>query len=364
MALCWVVDCDLLDLYVQHMDETMKTIVYQKSHVKSLARGRNKRDTVVPAFYKFGNFKKQRLEVDEDWEQQMADKKSVGQEPEIVFIEKDDGLDFENARETNLDSKHFETLGEVSTERNSELKQQTEKRKKIHHPAKDDGLETKNPAEETVDSDEDFELIVTTTERIESSSEVQRLPESSYREATDMGGQSPGEELELKVLEEAFNEERETNSVAEIETDVDLDVELVNQPENSLGENNGWNPPLKRNPKALGGLVPKKYAPGMKDVKLRRKLTGEESTFPMRTKRSARKPRFSRREELDDDGLVVLEWDPTDEEIVTFRVTAKTLGYVGIGFNEKSHMKGADILLAWIDNHNGHVNLLVSEMRR
>ncbi|EFN82135.1 MOXD1-like protein 1, partial [Harpegnathos saltator] len=68
--------------------------------------------------------------------------------------------------------------------------------------------------------------------------------------------------------------------------------------------------------------------------------------------------RFIRYEVLDEDGDVILEWDPLDEEEVTFKVTARTLGYVGIGFNEKTYMKGADILLAWVDDHTGAVNLL------
>ena len=69
---------------------------------------------------------------------------------------------------------------------------------------------------------------------------------------------------------------------------------------------------------------------------------------------------FSRSEKLDEDGDVVLEWDPTDDENVTFRVTAKTLGYVGLGFNDKGHMMGADIVLAWVDDHTHVPTLLVS----
>lgn len=68
---------------------------------------------------------------------------------------------------------------------------------------------------------------------------------------------------------------------------------------------------------------------------------------------------FSRRELLDEDGDVLLEWDPRDEEIVTFRVTAKTLGYVSIGFNDKSNLKGADILVAWVDDATGAANVVV-----
>ena len=54
-----------------------------------------------------------------------------------------------------------------------------------------------------------------------------------------------------------------------------------------------------------------------------------------------------------------MEWDPTNNDIVVFKVTAKTLGYFGIGFNDKNHMKNADIIIGWIDDQTGSVNLLV-----
>lgn len=68
---------------------------------------------------------------------------------------------------------------------------------------------------------------------------------------------------------------------------------------------------------------------------------------------------FLRRERLDEDGDVVLEWDPRNEEIVTFRVTAKTLGYVSLGFNDRSSLKGADILMAWVDDATGMAHVVV-----
>ncbi|XP_044590094.1 MOXD1 homolog 1-like [Cotesia glomerata] len=69
---------------------------------------------------------------------------------------------------------------------------------------------------------------------------------------------------------------------------------------------------------------------------------------------------FTRHEVLDDLGDVLLEWDISGEDVVTFRVTARTKGYVGIGFNDNGHMKGADIILTWVDDHSGVVNLLDS----
>ncbi|CAD6217159.1 GSCOCG00004699001-RA-CDS, partial [Cotesia congregata] len=69
---------------------------------------------------------------------------------------------------------------------------------------------------------------------------------------------------------------------------------------------------------------------------------------------------FTRHEVLDDLGDVLLEWDISGEDVGYFRVTARTKGYVGIGFNDNGHMKGADIILTWVDDHSGVVNLLVN----
>lgn len=124
-------------------------------------------------------------------------------------------------------------------------------------------------------------------------------------------------------------------------------------------------PDFKRTPK-LRGRTPKKYFSFMEkpaeNAREAQKSRVKQETMKTngRTKRSTKIPKLTRYEKLDEDGDVVLEWDPSDDEEVIFKVTARTLGYVGIGFNEKSHMKGADILLAWVDDHTGVVNLLVS----
>lgn len=380
LTLCWAVECDLLDLYVQHMDETMKTIAYQKNHVKNLARGRNKRNAPLldqvadeeASFYKYGNFKKQKLEVDEGWYEGTK-------EPKKIFIEKDDGLDFHNKQEQNLDSGHYEIVGNekivgfnipIDTELEPKEKHKGKGKKVLLK--KDDGLAAENAAEESDHAIEDFELLEQEqSETLESGQEFS--PEfNAGQESTTNVLESAYEAIDMDDEEVPASAPVEGNSVSEvtprdpeIEEDVNLDFEMVNQPEDTSGEKtSGWNPSLKRNPKAIGGRTPKKYAPTEKYLKFRQKVTNVTTKTgdltSIRTKRSAKTPRFLRREELDDDGHVILEWDPTDDEIVVFRVTAKTLGYVGIGFNDKSHMKGADILLAWIDNHNGDVNLLVS----
>ena len=56
---------------------------------------------------------------------------------------------------------------------------------------------------------------------------------------------------------------------------------------------------------------------------------------------------FSHRTILDHSGHFQLEWRP-EKETITFRVTVRTLGYVGLGFSPSGGMHGADIALAWV----------------
>lgn len=58
-------------------------------------------------------------------------------------------------------------------------------------------------------------------------------------------------------------------------------------------------------------------------------------------------------------GDVVLRWQPRHQEIL-FRVEARTMGYVGIGFSPDGGMQGADIVLGWVDDRSGQGYLLVS----
>lgn len=64
-------------------------------------------------------------------------------------------------------------------------------------------------------------------------------------------------------------------------------------------------------------------------------------------------------EVLDRKGDVVLRWQPRHQEIL-FRVEARTMGYVGIGFSPDGGMQGADIVLGWVDDRSGQGYLLVS----
>lgn len=64
-------------------------------------------------------------------------------------------------------------------------------------------------------------------------------------------------------------------------------------------------------------------------------------------------------ERLDQNGDVILRWVNTDSSI-TFRLEAKTRGYVGLGFNSARNMRGADLVVAWVDDRNGNAQVLVS----
>lgn len=64
-------------------------------------------------------------------------------------------------------------------------------------------------------------------------------------------------------------------------------------------------------------------------------------------------------ERLDENGDVLLRWVNSDSSI-TFRLEARTRGYVGLGFNAARNMRGADLVVAWVDDRNGNAQVLVS----
>ncbi|XP_063985800.1 MOXD1 homolog 1 [Diachasmimorpha longicaudata] len=250
-----LVEADLLDLYVQHMDETMGTNLV-KRHPKDVGpKPRGKRH--LKGAMRYGHFRKQRLDVEDDW---WIDKKVLKKAMPRLPIPKPDGLAFPNLSERNNNSEDHEVF----------MKKQEFQ--------KSEGFST-----------------------------------FAVKDPTDH------DDVEQVMLE-----------------GVNDDVEIISDGDISPG--------LKGDP----SRTPKKYH-------LTEKMSKYQS---LKQKRSVSNLNFTRREILDDVGDVILEWDPSDEEIVTFRVTAKTLGYVGIGFNEKSHMMGADLLLAWVDDHDYSVNVL------
>ena len=259
-AFC-LIGADLLDLYVQHMDETMRTMAYKRSHPRDLGqRTRSKRSLPrVPDQFKIGILKKQHLEVDEDYWMHLKQVEMSHKTQEKRPIVKFDGIELPNEREEHNAPDQHEIFG-------------------IGEPVVKI-FNGNSKIEETRRNLFDAEV-------------MKEKPNTWYKNSKKY--QTQGEKYQ-----------KDTKKSWILKEDV---VEV------------------------------------------------EESG---RSKRSAEQANFTRSEVLDDDGDVLLEWDPSDEEIVTFRVTAKTLGYVGIGFNDKSHMKGADILIAWVVDYTGSVVLLV-----
>lgn len=339
-SLCWVARCDLLDLYVQHMDEAMKTLAYRSRHHRPRdVRIRRSVREEQPLLRIGATFKKQRLDVDKDWYAQWKAKRKI-------LPYKEDGLDFPNSREENLDPNQHELVN--------------------HNPARLRG--------------ESGEETTTTTRRRYAINNEQTTDHELEIEVSKEESTRRSDHVDTSLLEQRMsidNEDRSRGIESREETtqtmDFRRDIENVgNSQYEIIGEGSNIHrlddPILKGIPKSRD-RVPKKYIPATdKLAKLffrghaKYVANSEEGGVDKknRGRRSVKEPRFTRREMLDDDGEVVLEWDPSDEEMVTFKVTAKTLGYVGIGFNEKNHMKGADILLAWVDDHTGTVNLLDS----
>lgn len=336
LVACWIVKCDLLDLYVQHMDDTMRTMLYSrnKRHPMDPVARRIKRSLEKDEpLLRIDNFKKQRLDIDKDWlKQWKANKK-------IIFY-KNDALDYPNKQEENLNPDQHEVFSSLT--QNLKLE--------------DTSTVLENAAENS---------------QLNVSDPIIEEQEETLEDGLTMENQTDIEELTAEVLEpeEELLEESLKDS-EEMESEDNSQFEIISENER-IDPKSFIDPSFKRTPKLWGSRVPKKYFPEKptKDVRGAKSHVKDETA--MRSRRSvnqrvnenmsnARQWRFSRYEKLDDNGDVILEWDPSDEEEVIFKVTARTLGYVGIGFNEKISMKGADILLAWVEDHTGVVNLLVS----
>lgn len=334
LGACWIVACDLLDLYVQHMDETMKTMLYRGKRHPMDPAARIKRSPAPEGAeprLRIGDFKKQRLDVDEDWLRQWIARKRVPY--------KNDALDSPNGREGNPDPDQHETFattpGDVSGRAEATATTIAERATEANSRA---ASSSSTPA---VDEDEAEELPIAK----HGTTSVER-EERTEPERTNRSEQADSWRRMLALL--AKVKEYETIESNEINSGLD---------EPSSAE---------RTTKEGGSQYVEKSAKDARGARSNvRDVSGATTTgWSGRSKRGVTKKAshrlFARYEKLDENGDVVLEWDPTDEEKVTFRVTARTLGYVGVGFNDKSHMKGADILLAWVDDHTGAVNLLVS----
>ncbi|XP_022094715.1 DBH-like monooxygenase protein 1 [Acanthaster planci] len=63
---------------------------------------------------------------------------------------------------------------------------------------------------------------------------------------------------------------------------------------------------------------------------------------------------YARRLALAENDSYVLEWSYTVEDVV-FRVRAKTLGWVGLGFSPSGGMKGADLVIGWVQDGEAYL---------
>ncbi|XP_070166863.1 MOXD1 homolog 1-like [Polyergus mexicanus] len=345
---CWIVKCDLLDLYVQHMDETMRTKLYNKKRHPMYPVSRRIRRSVAHEDSLFIDIlqKQLQLDINEKWLKQWKAKKKI-----VSY--QNDTLDYPNKREENSDPDQHEMLSNTTQD-------------------------SKHPDETTMISEaENSQAPIEITKS--TSSIVKNETESNASDYVTIEGQKEATKDEFPiVLENQTNvnefiileplEEipEEWNDYEEMEDEENSQLEIIS-------ENERINPKprisRKRRMPKVWGKIPKRHVTPVKMDLIKNKT---RTWMKTRSRRSAKKggvnrgifnvrvPKFTRYEKLDEDGDVILEWDPSDDEEVTFRVTAKILGYVGIGFNEKSHMMGADILLAWVDDHTGVVNLLDS----
>ncbi|KYN14342.1 MOXD1 like protein 1 [Trachymyrmex cornetzi] len=319
LVACWIVKCDLLDLYVQHMDETMRTTLYRnKRHPMDPVSRRIKRSLEEDEpLFRFNYFKKQRLNVDENWVKQWKAKNKI-----VPY--KNDILDFPNKLEGNVNSDQheiFPTLNIKYSERTSTV---------LEDAAENSQLNISQ---------------VPITEEREETSEVGLIIEENQS----------NEELTVKALEfEEFPEEMESEDNSQFE--------IIS--ENEQIDPNPFRPSFKRRP--WDSRMPKKYFPEkpVKEAQKAKNYVKDEAA--VRFRRNANdlsnegRWNFTRYEKMDENGTVILEWDPSNEEKIIFRVTGETRGYIGIGFNEKTSMEGADILLIWIDDATNLTYVLVS----
>lgn len=84
----------------------------------------------------------------------------------------------------------------------------------------------------------------------------------------------------------------------------------------------------------------------------------DDGTGERRRRDSSEMEPWTHSQMLDRDGSLILRWQPRHQEI-SFRIEARTRGYVGIGFSPTGAMEGADILIGWVDDADSKPHLLV-----
>ncbi|XP_068248771.1 DBH-like monooxygenase protein 1 [Palaemon carinicauda] len=65
---------------------------------------------------------------------------------------------------------------------------------------------------------------------------------------------------------------------------------------------------------------------------------------------------FQHQATLDQNGAFVMLWSPLEEDIHV-EIQVATTGFIGIGFSPSGGMKGADIVLAWVDDVTGELHV-------
>ena len=69
---------------------------------------------------------------------------------------------------------------------------------------------------------------------------------------------------------------------------------------------------------------------------------------------------WTRTEVMDPFGLYILQWR-VDQKDIIFTATVNTRGFIGLGFSYRhGRMVGSDLVMAWVDDHTGLPNILVS----
>ncbi|XP_064118161.1 DBH-like monooxygenase protein 1 isoform X2 [Macrobrachium nipponense] len=66
--------------------------------------------------------------------------------------------------------------------------------------------------------------------------------------------------------------------------------------------------------------------------------------------------KFQHQAILDQTGAFVMLWSPLEDEI-HIEIQVETTGFIGIGFSPSGGMKGADIVLAWVDDFTGELHV-------
>lgn len=209
---------------------------------------------------------------------------------------------------------------------------------------------------------------------VEETNKIQSTPKTIQRHKRNTESLSETKNIPVSTIQKAFGSRRKLKKVLHI----------------SQNEKNGKR--IRRDTKIITANIPsiqkafgnrqmlKKLLHTSKNEKKikfnkrnKRQISSESTIYDHRTKRSFpnfENTKYTERKRhvammwthtqiLDDRGDIILKWQPRHQEIA-FRLEANTRGYVGIGFSPSGGMKGADIVVGWVDDRTGQPFLLVS----